>query len=52
MSCRGLISKIYKEFKKLNSNQTNNPIKKCSTEENRIFDRGILNGQKALRELF
>ena len=34
---RGLISKIYKELKKLNTNNPNNSIKKWSTELNRVF---------------
>jgi hypothetical protein len=34
---RGLISKIYKEFKKLDSRETNNPIKNWGTELNREF---------------
>jgi hypothetical protein len=31
-SDRGLISNIYKELKKLDSRNSNNPIKKCGTE--------------------
>jgi hypothetical protein len=34
---RGLISDIYKELKKLDSRNSNNPIKKCSTEVNKEF---------------
>ena len=33
-SDRGLIFKIYKELKKLNTNNPNDPIKKWSTELN------------------
>jgi hypothetical protein len=35
-SDKGLISNIYKEFKKLDSRNTNNPIKKWGTELNKI----------------
>jgi len=34
---RGLISKIYKELKKLDSKEPNNPIKKWGTELNKTF---------------
>jgi hypothetical protein len=36
-SNRGLISKIYKEFKKLDTNNPNNPISKWGGELNRAF---------------
>ena len=36
-SDRGLISNIYKELKKLDPRQSNNPIKKCGTELNKEF---------------
>jgi len=36
-SDRGLISKIYKELKKLDSREPNNPIKKWGTELNKEF---------------
>jgi hypothetical protein len=36
-SDRGLISNIYKELKKLNSRNSNNPIKKWGTELNKEF---------------
>jgi hypothetical protein len=35
---RGLISNIYKEHQKLDSRISNNPIKKWSTELNKIFN--------------
>jgi hypothetical protein len=34
----GLISKTYKELKKVDFREPNNPIKKWSTEVNRIFN--------------
>jgi hypothetical protein len=43
-SDRGLISKIYKELKKLDTNKSNHPNKKWGTELNRILNRGISNG--------
>jgi hypothetical protein len=36
-SDRGLISNIYKELKKLNFRNSNNPFKKCGTELNKEF---------------
>ena len=36
-SDRGLISNIYKELKKVDSREPNNPIKKCGTELNKEF---------------
>jgi hypothetical protein len=46
-SDKGLISKIYKELKKLDTSNPNNPIKKWHTELNRILNRGISNGWEA-----
>jgi hypothetical protein len=37
ISDKGLITIIYKEFKKLNSPQINEPIKKWASELNRTF---------------
>jgi hypothetical protein len=51
-SNRVLISKIYRELKKLDINNPNNLIKNWSTELNRILNRGILNGRKAVKEMF
>jgi hypothetical protein len=36
-SDEGLITRIYRELKKLNSAKTNEPIKKWATELNRTF---------------
>jgi hypothetical protein len=36
---KGLITGIYRELKKLNSPQINEPIKKWATELNRIFSK-------------
>jgi hypothetical protein len=38
-SDKGLITRIYREFKKLNSPKINVPIKKWATEVNRIFSK-------------
>jgi hypothetical protein len=36
---KGLITRIYRKFKKLNSPQINEPIKNWATELNRIFSK-------------
>jgi hypothetical protein len=45
-SDKGLITRIYRELKKLNSPKINEPIKKWATELNRTFKRRNSNGQK------
>jgi hypothetical protein len=39
LSDKGLITRIYREFKKLNSPQINEPIKKWATKLNRPFSK-------------
>jgi hypothetical protein len=34
---KGLITRIYRELKKLNSSKTNEPVKEWATEVNRTF---------------
>jgi hypothetical protein len=38
-SYKGLITRVYRELKKLNCPQTNEPIKKWATELNRTFSK-------------
>jgi hypothetical protein len=38
-SDKGLITRIYRELKKLNSPNINEPIKKWATEQNRTFSK-------------
>jgi len=48
---RGLISEIYKELKKLDSRETNNPIKKWGSEPNKEFTaEECLMAKKHLKE--
>jgi hypothetical protein len=36
---KGLITRIYREIKKINFPKINEPIKKCATEQNRTFSK-------------
>jgi hypothetical protein len=40
ISDKGLITRIHRELKKLNSQKINEPIKKWATELNRTFSKG------------
>jgi hypothetical protein len=45
-SDKGLITRIYREFKKLNSSKVNEPIKKWATELNRTFSKEAIQRAK------
>ena len=52
-SDRGLISKIYKELKKLTSKKQNNRIKKCGIELNREYTKEESQmAKKHIKEMF
>jgi hypothetical protein len=51
-SDKGLITRIYRELKKLNSAQINEPIKKWATELNKTFSKEEIKMDKKLMKKF
>jgi hypothetical protein len=51
-SDKGLITRIYREIKKLNSPKINEPIKKWATELNRTFSKEEIQMAKAHEKMF
>jgi hypothetical protein len=50
---KGLITRIYRKLKKLNSPNINEPIKKCATELNRTFSKKeIQMAKKHMKKVF
>jgi hypothetical protein len=49
-SDKGLVTRIYRELKKLNSPKINEPIKKWTTEPNRTFSKEIQMAKKHMKK--
>jgi hypothetical protein len=49
-SDKGLITRIYRELKKLNSPKINEPVKKLATELNRTFSKEIQMAKKHIKK--
>lgn len=49
---RGLIHKLYREFRKLDTKKTNSPTKRWATAQNRVLKRGKTNDWETLQKVF